>query len=104
MGTRWKSLLLALAAALTVAAVTLAVLFWALPLTEEPEEEPIKSQFVIGNWNGQVAVFAGEDPIPMQVLDTFISTLPEDARLEVMAGIPVESADRLSVLLEDYAG
>ncbi len=100
MRTMWRSVILAVTVAVATAAVVLALIFrfW-LPPRENYNPTP---RYVIGNWQGQVAVFEGGQDYPMLVYDTYINALPEEARQQVLAGIPVEDATRLSLLLEDY--
>ena len=104
MNSTWRYVILALAVALLLAAVTLFVIFqWILPgkmpfmTTEEP-------QYVIGNWQGQVAVFEGKQRYPMQVFDVYLNTLPAEERQQVLDGIPVTDGKRLWQVLENYTG
>ncbi len=98
----WRSAVLALAIALLLAAVALFVIFrLLLPKLQQPEEtgEP---QFVIAAWEGQVAVFEGGSPYPKQVFDVYVRALPAEQQAALQAGIPAETEEELSVLLEDY--
>lgn len=102
MRSTWRSVLLAVFVSLAIAAVALFVIFrFFLPARAETPT-PYTSRFVIGNWEGQVAVFEGQKDYPMQVFDMPVSALPEDMQKQVQAGIPVEDETELSLLLEDY--
>ena len=101
MNTAWKSVALAIAVSLLVAAAALFLIFRFLLPAQEPSKEE-EAQFVIGVWEEQVAVFEQGREYPVQVFDTRISTLPPEQQQQVRAGIPARDADRLSVLLEDY--
>lgn len=102
MSSTWRSVVLAITAALLLAAVVLFVLFRFVLPREAPEDPLFEPQFVIGNWEGQVAVFRGGDAYPMQVYDVSVNALPPEEQEKVLAGIPVADAAGLSVLLEDY--
>lgn len=101
MHSAWRSALLAIAIALLLAAITLFIIFrFIIPYAVDNDE--FEPQFVIGNWDGQVAVFEGNASYPKQVFDVYVSTLPPQEKEKILAGIPVKDADQLSVLLEDY--
>ncbi len=102
MRSVWKPVLLSIAISLLLVAITLFVLFRFLIPYEEKEQTRFKPQYVIAEWEGQVAVFKGEDAFPMQVYDTYVDTLPGEIQENLQQGIPVEDETHLSVLLEDY--
>ena len=102
MRSVWRSVILALCISMAIAAVALFVIFRFLVPYGEAKEKQYEPQFVIGSWEGQVAVFQGQQEYPMQVFDVYVSALPEEARRQVLDGIPVEDEAQLSVLLEDY--
>lgn len=99
MQRTWRLTLWALTVSLAAAAVILFLLFrFVLP----PEAvSPRSAPYTIREWEGQVAVFEGDQPFPMQVYDSFVAALPEELRRQVMEGIPVEDEAQLSRLLED---
>ena len=102
MNSTWRSVILALAVALAAAAVILLVIFlWVLPAPFEEAQEP---EYVIGDWQGQVAVFEGRQAYPMQVLDVYTGTLPAPQQRQVLAGVPVTDGETLWQVLEDYTG
>ncbi len=101
MRTLWKPLLLAAVVAMLLAAITLFVVFKVYSPTADNGRE-FKPQYVIADWEGQVAVFEGEQEYPMQIYDTVISTLPDELQQAVEAGVPARDAAHLATLLEDY--
>lgn len=104
MQTTWRSLILALAASFALAAITLFVIFrFILPPRQQTRTDP-EPIFLIGEWEGQVAVFEGGQKFPMQVYDVYISTLPEEAQKQVRQGIAADDEAELFTLLEDYTG
>lgn len=100
MSRSWKLALWALSGALATAAVTLFLIFRFVLPPDQPRQRT--AAYTIGVWEGQVAVFEGDQPFPMQVYDSFVDALPEELRRQVLEGIPVEDKTQLSVLLEDY--
>lgn len=100
----WKPALLVFAISVLVACVILFVIVRFFMPSPQDEEGRFKPQYVIADWEGRVAVFEGDDSYPMQVYDTFVSTLPEELQQNLQQGVPVENDSRLSVLLEDYTG
>ncbi len=101
MRTIMRTVILALAAAIAVAAITLLIIFkFLLPPTETRQTSP--AAYTIGEWEGKVAVFEGEDSYPMQILDTDVAGLPTEQRAKVQAGIRVERGEDLYLILEDY--
>lgn len=110
-------LLLAGAAALMIAA---ALFFWKhpavpeeLPVVEtgsdvsqnqgaEVQPEPSHTMWIVGIWQGYVAVFRENADLPETVLDMPVSALPEPDRSALEQGIPVSDGQALAALLEDY--
>lgn len=100
MRTTSRTLLLALAVSAAVAAVALLIIFrFVMPKREINAPTPA---YTIGVWEGKVAVFEGEDDFPMQVFEEAVNGLPPQQQKEIENGIPVENADELYLLLEDY--
>ncbi len=101
MRTTLRTVLLALAVSMIVAAVALFFIFrFVLPARESPFSAP--PAYTIGIWEGKLAVFEGADTYPMQILDTDVAGLPEEQRTQVEAGVRVEKAEELYLILEDY--
>lgn len=100
VNTTARTVILALAAALLLAAVTLFILFrTVIPAPADTEPTPA---FTIRAYEGQVAVFEGSSDYPMQVFDSPVEALPAEEQERLRAGIPAADRDELSVLLEDY--
>lgn len=57
---------------------------------------------VVGEWDGQVAVFLPHSTVPERVYDTVLVSLPEEEQRRLKNGIEVENDEALRQLLEDY--
>ena len=86
----------------------------------EPEPEPLSvsdtatgaeapapasrsaASYVVGEWEGRLAVYSEGRQTPDQVYDVYISTLPEEEQKRLEEGIPVSTEKELASLLEDY--
>lgn len=101
MRTTTRTVILALSAAVAVSAVALFIIFkFILPPKDTRYTPP--PAYTIGVWEGKVAVFEGEDSYPMQIFDTDVAGLPVEQRAQVEAGVRVEQAEELYLILEDY--
>lgn len=69
---------------------------------EEPSVPVPQPLFTVGSWQGRVAVFEGQNPTPMMVLETPIASLPEADQGALAAGIAVYDRQILASMLEDY--
>ncbi|MBQ4332253.1 MAG: BofC C-terminal domain-containing protein [Clostridia bacterium] len=95
-----RLILWALVVSFALAAVILFFLFrYVLPA---PGTARSTARYTIGEWEGQVAVFEGDQDFPRQVFDVYVNALPEQQRQQVLEGVPVEDETQLSILLEDY--
>lgn len=102
MHTVWRNLSWALAVSLLLAAVILWLVFrYVLPSGGGTPRTPA---YTIGEWQGQVAVFEGDQHFPRQVFDVYVEALPPELQQQVRQGVPAETDAQLSVLLEDYTG
>lgn len=101
MRTTTRTVILALAAAAAVAAVALFIIFKFLLPAKAGRYTPPPA-YTIGAWEGKVAVFEGADSYPMQILDADVAGLPEEQRAQIEAGVRVEKAEELYLILEDY--
>lgn len=59
--------------------------------------------FLLGVHNGQLALWNSEDPEPARVFPYAASLLPPADQAALRRGIPVESPEDLSRLLEDFS-
>ena len=103
MRTNVRNVLLSLAIALTLSAVTLLVIF-RFVLPTRARSNTVLPAYTIGEWDGKVAVFEGDDTYPMQIFDTDVAGLPDEQRAQVEKGVAVLRAEELYQMLEDYTG
>ena len=103
MHTTARNILLAVAISLTIAAIALFVIFRVILPTRAQSYTPPPA-YTIGEWDGKVAVFEGDDTYPMQIFDTDVAGLPDEQRAQVEEGVPVDRAEELYRILEDYTG
>ena len=59
--------------------------------------------YVLGEYEGYLAVFRGEQQKPYQVLQMPVQLLPEEDQGAIEAGIHVQTEQELRRLLEDFA-
>ena len=102
MHTISKTLLWALVVSLLLSAVLLAVIFrFFLPADRETVPS---ARYTIGEWEGRLAVFEGNNPQPRQIFEVYVDALPEELRRQIKEGVAARDDAQLSVLLEDYTG
>ena len=58
--------------------------------------------FLLGNHNGKIALWRGDDPKPVKVFDYNVSDLPEEAQKRLNDGVPIKSLKELRQLAEQY--
>ncbi len=58
--------------------------------------------WILGVWNGQLAVFAPGAPEPCELYDVSVASLPEEEQLRLKSGVIAQSRRELESLLEDY--
>ena len=92
------------ALAATAVVLSVAVWWWMDSRRQTPSPaSPTPSVFrVIGEWEGQVAVFLPESDTPEHVYDTPVASLPAEERERLTAGVAVEDEEHLRRFLEDY--
>ena len=61
-----------------------------------------ESGFIIGVWEGQLAVFEMGAPLPTQVYEVFVASLPFEEQVRLKAGVAVPDRPALAALIEDY--
>jgi hypothetical protein len=98
MRTAVRLVILAVAASGVIATCVLAILYeqHGAPASEAP------AAYTIGVWEGQLAVFEGEDTYPARLFDVPVSALPEEEQKRLQAGLSVSSELQLQQYLEDY--
>ena len=68
---------------------------------DDAEETPA-AMYLLGVWQGNVAVLEPKERLPMRVTETPVSSLPRPDQQALEQGIPVYNAEELAALLEDY--
>ena len=82
-------------------------------VTTEPAETSLDSDnstesgtdvqtYTVKTFNGKIAVFAGAEETPMEILDVEVAALPQEDQTALANGIPAESRSALRRILEDY--
>ena len=71
-----------------------------LPTTDRQLEDG----FVVGTWEGRLAVFALGEAQPMQVYEVYIASLPPEEQVRLREGVTVPDRPTLAALIEDYTG
>lgn len=99
-----RYLTLAIAVSATVAVGVLAFLYVrfgreAAPPTEKGRQT---AAYTLGEWEGQLAVFEGEDTFPQKLYDVAVAALPRSEQERLKNGIAVANEEELQRLLEDY--
>ncbi len=106
MQHKWKRWALPIGCACLVLIGTVAWVSALLPTPTEPSPSPMAKAPIVqrrlGVWDGRVALFEGENAEPIEVYEVVVATLPPEEQQRLQNGIPVESDDRLSELLENY--
>ncbi len=73
--------------------------------TESPTQNvisPAERMYVLGEKDGRLAVFAADGTTVVDMLDTYIYSLPFTDREAISAGISVYSVNELISLIQDY--
>lgn len=58
--------------------------------------------FLLGNYNGYIALWKEGDSIPLRVFPYSVQSLPPADQKLIANGIPIASQEQLQMLLEDY--
>ena len=111
---KYRLAILTGAAGLAVVLI-ICMLFWGFsrrPAAEESrapvssaaveESVPAQPSRTLGVWEGKLALYLGVNPVPDEVFDVFIATLPEEEQERLRKGIPIANDTELALLLEDY--
>ncbi len=98
-----RLVILGVATAVVLATIILAVLYVQygrqIPRTTKDGTPAV---YTLGEWKGQLAVFAGEATFPMKLYEVPVASLPATEQQKLKDGISVASAGELQLLLEDY--
>jgi hypothetical protein len=57
---------------------------------------------ILGQWEGQLALFYNGNTTPDKVYEVYLVSLPEEEQQRLKAGIPIKDDTALAKLLEDY--
>lgn len=63
---------------------------------------PIILGFLLGTYNGRLAVWKGDDPEPYRVYPCPVYLLPQAEREMLQKGIRIDSMDDVSYFLENF--
>ena len=66
--------------------------------TTQPPDAP----YILGQWEGKLALFTPPDAYPRQIYDVYLSAFPPEEQRRLEAGIPAENEVELAALLEDF--
>ncbi len=61
-----------------------------------------KQMYTLSVYNGKIAVYESEMKFPKEILETYVSALPEDEAARLYVGISVYTEEELQSLIEDY--
>lgn len=92
-----RLVILAVAASGVIATCALAILY-----EQHAKSKPAPAAYTIGVWEGNLAVFEGEDEYPARLFDVPVSGLPEEEQRRLEAGLGVQTELQLQQYLEDY--
>ena len=91
---------------LTLTITVLGVLFVTLDkdLDKMLIENPyiVNDSYTICEYQGKIAIFKGDESVPIEIYDVYVSTLPQHDRLLLEQGITVETPKELQKIIEDY--
>lgn len=102
MKNRWGGVIVAI----LITAILAAIWICDRPATAAAEdgERVATAGQMLGEWEGRLALFEGNNTLPSQVYDVWIATLPELEQQKLKAGIVIRDDQTLWSLLEDYTG
>ncbi|MBO5938573.1 MAG: hypothetical protein J6Q82_03635 [Clostridia bacterium] len=69
--------------------------------SESKEEERLQ-EYLVKEYRGQIGVFSMDGTL-LEILDTYVKTLPEADRALLGEGISVKTKAELNALIEDYS-
>lgn len=84
----------------------LGILFISLnrDINERIAENPYLTEdyYTVKEYQGKVAIFNNKSNLPLNIFDTYVSTLPQHDRMLLEEGITIESTEELQRIIEDY--
>ena len=73
--------------------------------TTKSDNAPTKAAlYTVGEHDGKIAVFEGQNDEPIEITDIYISELPLKDRMLIKQGITANTDSELCRILEDYDG
>lgn len=88
--------------------ITLSIIVVCISLTTKPTlaenttSEAVKTQYILSEFNGKLAIFQTNNNIPLEVLDVRIDSLPERDIEKIKNGITANTLNEIFALAEDY--
>lgn len=58
--------------------------------------------YTVKEYQGKVAIFNSKSNLPLNIFDTYVSTLPQHDRMLLEEGITIENIEELQRIIEDY--
>ena len=101
MSTQFKGIILFLA-------ITVSIVFVSLSLTSKPtlaanpSSETVEIKYILGEFNGKLAIFQTNNSTPIEVLDVQINSLPQRDIERINNGITANTLSEIIALAEDY--
>ncbi len=100
-----KSDTIGIGLAVVVFVLSVSIFFYAIGQSEEvakaQNSEPVTWQYVIREYNGNIAVFEQGNDIPFELYEVPVETLPEEDVKSLQNGIQVRTEQELRRLIED---
>lgn len=87
-----------------VVAATCLIFYYRQPAGNLNEVKTVTEeyQFLIKEYDEKIGIFRTGEEKPFSVIGVYVSTLPQVDRMELQAGITVQSEVQLRQLIEDY--
>jgi hypothetical protein len=75
----------------------------ALSVPAQKSQKPLQEiRYTLREYNGELALFREDEPVPCALYDVPVDLLPEVDRVQLRSGISVSGDDELRRMLEDY--
>ena len=68
----------------------------------DSEAEKKEEEYLVREYRGQIGVFSADGTL-LEILDTYVKTLPEADRALLGEGISIKTKEELNSLIEDYS-